>query len=211
MAQPTKPAVTSVWASTATDNVTPTDAFIAAGWPLSTTPPSRGRFNWLLNYLYNGIRYFSRRGIPDYDAAETYMTNDRTMGPDGLTYVSLVDNNTNHAPASSPTQWARWGFKSSDFGATLSGNGYQKLPNGMIMQWGSVGVISSGSGITTQIFSLPIACPNAHIFAMASFGGTAPPTQGAPSAVAVSNSQVEIALYTASAGTYAANYLSIGY
>lgn len=109
MAQPTKPPVTSVWASTATDNVTPTDSFIAAGWPLSTTPPSRQRFNWLLNYLYNGVRYFSRRGIADYDAAETYMTNDRTMGPDGLTYVSLVDGNIANTPASSPTKWARWG------------------------------------------------------------------------------------------------------
>lgn len=105
----TKPLVTPVWASTATDNVTPTDAFIAAGWPLSTTPPSRQRFNWLLNYLYNGVRYFSRRGIADYDAAETYMTNDRTMGPDGLTYVSLVDGNIANTPASSPTEWARWG------------------------------------------------------------------------------------------------------
>lgn len=114
MAQPTKPVVTPVWASTATDNVTPTDAFIASGWPLSTTPPSRGRFNWLLNYLYNGIRYFSRRGIADYDAAETYITNDRTMGPDGLTYVSLVDNNVGNTPASSPTQWARWALSQTE-------------------------------------------------------------------------------------------------
>lgn len=114
MAQPTKPPVTSVWASTATDNVTPTDSFIASGWPLSTTPPSRGRFNWLLNYLYNGIRYLCRRGISDYDAAETYMSNDKAVGPDGITYISLVDNNIAHTPASSPTQWQRWGFAQSE-------------------------------------------------------------------------------------------------
>lgn len=171
MAQPTKPPVTSVWASTATDNITPTDAFIAAGWPLSTTPPSRGRFNWLLNYLYNGIRYFSRRGIPDYDAAETYMTNDRTMGQDGLTYVSLVDNNTNHTPASSPTQWARWGFKSTDFPATLASNGSTKLPNGLIVQWGTVLCANANQFYT---FTFPTPFPNAAlaVTATASNGST---------------------------------------
>jgi hypothetical protein len=81
-----------------------------------------------LNYLYNGIRYFSRRGIADYDAAETYMTNDKTMGPDGLTYISLVDNNTAHTPSSSPTQWARWGLAKSELDsqyAALAGNSAQ--------------------------------------------------------------------------------------
>jgi hypothetical protein len=158
----TKPAVTSVWASTASDNVTPTDAYIAAGWPLSTTPPSRGRFNWLLNYLYNGVRYFSRRGIPDYDAAETYMSNDRIMGPDGITYLSLVDNNIANTPASSPTKWLRWGFSMADFSSSLAINGYQKLPGGLIVQWvRNVTATANGSGLATVTATYPIAFPNA--------------------------------------------------
>lgn len=165
MAQPTKPPVTSVWASTATDNVTPTDSFIAAGWPLSTTPPSRGRFNWLLNYLYNGIRYFSRRGIADYDAAETYMTNDKTMGPDGLTYISLVDNNTANTPASSPTQWARWGMaltetdaryaKLSQFSSSLGPSSFQNIPGGLVFQMGSAVVNSNSGGGSFIAFAEP--------------------------------------------------------
>lgn len=146
MAQPTKPVVSSVWASTAPDNVTPTDAFIAAGWPQSTTPPSRGRFNWLLNYLYNGVRYFSRRGIADYDAAETYMTNDKTMGPDGLTYISLVDNNIAHTPASSTTQWARWALAASEKGiARFTANGNWTCPLGVTTAWAS-GCAGGGGG-----------------------------------------------------------------
>lgn len=181
MAQPTKPVVSSVWASTATDNVTPTDAFIAAGWPQSTTPPSRGRFNWLLNYLYNGVRYFSRRGIADYDAAETYMTNDKTMGPDGLTYISLVDNNIAHTPSSSPTQWARWGMAKSEtdalytafsqFSGLLTGSGYLEIPcvvagvkKTAIIQWG---ITLCTSANTFYPFTFPIPFPTACFSVMA--------------------------------------------
>lgn len=165
----TKPAVTSVWASTAADNVQPTDAYIAAGWPLSTTPPSRGRFNWLLNYLYNGIRYLCRRGISDYDAAETYMLNDKVVGPDGATYISLVDNNIAHTPASSQAQWQRWGFGMSDFNATLASNGSQILPSGLIMKWGTGQAGPAGSAAAN---SFPTPFPNACFFVSAIHLGT---------------------------------------
>lgn len=160
MAQPTKPVVSSVWASTAPDNVTPTDAFIAAGWPQSTTPPSRGRFNWLLNYLYNGVRYFSRRGIADYDAAETYMTNDKTMGPDGLTYISLVDNNTANTPASSPTQWARWGLAASEKGiVTFTASGtFTATYTGTHFVSGTAAGGSGGGGGSNNISNAAGAC-----------------------------------------------------
>ena len=94
----TKPPVLPAWAESG-DKVTPSNAEIQVGWPLSSIPPSRQRFNWLLNFLANGIRYFSRRGLPDYDAAETYMTGDRIIGDDGKTYRSIQDNNTGNTPA----------------------------------------------------------------------------------------------------------------
>lgn len=175
MAQPTKPPVTSVWASTATDNVTPADSFIAAGWPLSTTPPSRGRFNWLLNYLYNGIRYFSRRGIADYDAAETYMTNDKTTGPDGLTYISLVDNNIANTPASSPSQWIRWGYKQTDFASLLGTSGYQKFPSGLIIQWVTLNIPDGTNGVVSAAWPIPF--PNAFYGASPSIAGGASTTR----------------------------------
>lgn len=103
----TKPPVLPSWAE-AGDKVQPSNAEIQVGWPLSSIPPSRQRFNWLLNFLANGIRYFSRRGLPDYDAAETYMIGDRIIGDDGKTYRSLIDNNTGQTPSAQPTKWEEW-------------------------------------------------------------------------------------------------------
>lgn len=83
----TKPPVLPPWADTAapgTDKVQPTDAEIAAGWLSSTTPPSRQRFNWILNFCANAVRYFSRRGLTDWDSAETYQLDDIARGDNGL-------------------------------------------------------------------------------------------------------------------------------
>lgn len=115
----TKPPVLPAWAESG-DKVTPSNAEIQVGWPLSSIPPSRQRFNWLLNFLANGIRYFSRRGLPDYDAAETYMIGDRIIGDDGKTYRSLIDNNTGQTPSAQPTKWERWGFTFSEFAANVT-------------------------------------------------------------------------------------------
>lgn len=103
----TKPPVLPAWAESG-DKVTPSNAEIQVGWPLSSIPPSRQRFNWLLNFLANGVRYFTRRGLPDYDAAETYMTGDRIIGDDGKTYRSLIDNNIAQTPSAQPTKWELW-------------------------------------------------------------------------------------------------------
>ena len=105
----TKPPVLPAWADTAvptTDIVQPTNPEISAGWLSTTTPPSRQRFNWILNFCANAVRYFSRRGVADWDAAETYMNRDIVRGDDGLLYRSLQDNNANRTPSVSPTWWA---------------------------------------------------------------------------------------------------------
>lgn len=112
----TKPPVLPAWAETG-DKVQPTNAELQAGWPLSAIPPSRQRFNWILNFCANAVRYFSRRSIADYDAAETYMAGDRIIGDDGKTYVSLLDNNTANTPSTSPTKWERWGFTPTQLNA----------------------------------------------------------------------------------------------
>lgn len=103
----TKPPVLPPWAD-AGDKVQPTNAEIQTGWPLSNTPPARQRWNWILNFLANGVRYLTRRGLPDYGADETYMVGDRVIGDDGKTYRSIQDNNTNHAPSASPLWWEEW-------------------------------------------------------------------------------------------------------
>jgi len=114
----TKPPVLPAWAE-AGDKVQPSNAEIQAGWPLSNVPPARQRWNWLLNFLANGIRYLTRRGLPDWGADETYEIGDRVQGPDGLTYKALTQN-TNKTPAANPTDWARWGFTAAELGTELN-------------------------------------------------------------------------------------------
>ncbi|KVP87686.1 hypothetical protein WJ96_01615 [Burkholderia ubonensis] len=59
---------------------------------------------------------------------------------------------------------------SAAFGASLSPNGYQKLPSGLIIQW-----ISSISGTTdgggNYVAALPIAYPRGQLFAICTDGG----------------------------------------
>ncbi len=104
-----KPAVRSAWGSGAdstalVDPETATPGFTAAGWPLSSQPPARQYWNWILNYCMNGVRYFCRRGIPDWDTAETYFVTD-VVQFGGIVYQSLQSNNSGNAPASSPSFW----------------------------------------------------------------------------------------------------------
>lgn len=115
----TRPLVVTPWADSG-DKVQPTNGELAVGWPSTTIPPSRQRFNWAFNYFANAVRYFSRRGLSDWDADETYEIGDRCIGDDGKTYASKVASNTNFAPSSSPTKWERWGFTQSELD-TLGG------------------------------------------------------------------------------------------
>lgn len=103
----TKPVVVPPWADTAvptTDILTPTNGFIAAGWLNSATPPSRQKFNWVLNFATNGVRYLTSRGIPDWDAAETYSDGAVVQYLDVL-YQSPGAGNVNHTPGSTSTFW----------------------------------------------------------------------------------------------------------
>ena len=56
----------------------------------------------------------------------------------------------------------------ADFTANLSGNGYQKLPNGLIIQWG-VGKSQHDNGYTN---TFPITFPNACFSVTANHVGT---------------------------------------
>lgn len=103
-----KPPIKEIWAD-AGEKTEPSSGEISVGWPFTELPPSRQRFNWILNFLANGIRYFSRRGLVDYDSGETYLIGDRCIGDDGKTYVSIQNSNMGHLPSTSNTWWIRWG------------------------------------------------------------------------------------------------------
>jgi hypothetical protein len=102
-----KPAVRDAWADKAAsiDSVDPGNSFAVEGFPTSEVPPPRPFLNWILNYCSAAIRYFSRRGVVDYDAAETYLLNDIVRGDDNVLYQSLAASNTANTPSTSPAWW----------------------------------------------------------------------------------------------------------
>jgi hypothetical protein len=109
LATPTKPAVRDWWADGAVssaDIVDPGNTFVAAGWLQSTTPPARQYFNWLLNYLGNAVAYFMRRGVSDYDAAETYQIGDIVIGDAGMLMQSLTADQIGNLPSTSTANWS---------------------------------------------------------------------------------------------------------
>lgn len=57
-------------------------------------------------------------------------------------------------------------FKGSN--QSLNANGYQKLPGGLIVQWGTFANSASGSGISVATGTFPIAFPNAAFSAVLS-------------------------------------------
>jgi len=99
--QSTRPPFLPIWAVTAiptTDILQPNNAYISAGWPLSSTPPSRQYFNWVLNRGTWGVDYLLHRGIADWDSATTYGPNDLVIGSNGRIYRSTQSNNVGNAP-----------------------------------------------------------------------------------------------------------------
>lgn len=106
-----RPEDVPAWAE-AGDRVQPSDAEIQEGWPLSPVPPSRQRFNWLLNFLANGVRYLMQRGIAEWNEDEDYPISGRVQHA-GLTWVAL-DDNLGIEPGTDPLIWERWGFSASE-------------------------------------------------------------------------------------------------
>ena len=108
----TRPPVLPVWADTGA-KTQPTNGEIQAGWPLTTVPPARQRWNWALNYVMNGVRWLTRRGIADWDATDSYEISDIVRGPDNLVYKALTTS-TNLTPASNPAAWTVWGYTQTE-------------------------------------------------------------------------------------------------
>lgn len=123
-------------------------------------PPFGQDFNGILFAVTEALRYIQAGGAATYSAALStaiggYPKGAEIIGNDGLTtYRSLVDSNTND-PNTNQTNWAK--NDSDRFSSSLSSNGYQKLPSGLIIQWAQYATDANGNANTT----FPIAFPNA--------------------------------------------------
>lgn len=113
----TRPLVLPVWADTG-DKTAPSNPEVEAGWPVTTIPPSRQRFNWFFNQVHNGVRYLTRRGLSDWSALEDYKVGDRCLAANGMTYRCLADH-INIVPGTDVTKWERWGYAQSELAAYL--------------------------------------------------------------------------------------------
>lgn len=102
----TRPVIIPPWAETGDKSAQPSDSDIQEGWPLTSTPPSRQKFNWLLNFLANGVRYLTARGVADWDSGETYAIGSVCIGDDNKLYKSLQASNSNKQPSTQAAWWA---------------------------------------------------------------------------------------------------------
>lgn len=89
-----KPSVRSSWGQTAapSDTQDPGDTYTSKGWQIGGKPP-RQYFNWVLNYIFAGIRYLCQVGVATWDTNETYPLGALTVNTqDGLLYRTLANN-----------------------------------------------------------------------------------------------------------------------
>lgn len=167
MQQYQKPGIVPAWAETAAspgDKVQPQDSDIATGWPLSQVPPSRQRFNWILGWLANAVRYFMQRGISDWDAAELYERGARVIAADNKTYECVADNSIGNPPPTSAGIWARWGMNVTELAsyAFTSPTAVTPAVGDNSTKVATTGFVSSalqalGNYLTTAAFNAAIA------------------------------------------------------
>lgn len=118
----TRPVIIPPWAETGDKSAQPSDSEIQGGWPLTTTPPSRQKFNWLLNFLANAVRYLVNRGVADWSSSETYGVGAVVIGNDNKLYRSLKASNSNKQPSTQSDWWSIF-TESADLWDRLTANG----------------------------------------------------------------------------------------
>lgn len=89
---------------------------------------------------------------------------------------------------------------SAVFGASFGANGYQKLPSGLIIQWGAAG--SNASGVAT--LTLPIAFPSTFIIGVANYLQAGAGVQSVVATIST-NSTASTLVATASSANAAVN------
>jgi hypothetical protein len=117
------------------------------------------------------------------------------------TVTPVVDDNTKNLATT------EWFFKEFTGAAKvqLGTNGYMVMPNGLIVQWGTV-LKSSSANVS---ITFPLTFPAGVYTTVASFGGTSAPAAGV-SAYPTSTSQCTFYSSAGAAGVYV-NWVAIGH
>ena len=174
-------------------------------------------------------------GFTVFGSASAYTTTVSTGVTSGSPYIEMPDGSQVYSyviPASSPGAgirivWDGTNYRATTFGTTivapavasneavnlgqfpasLSSGGYQKLANGLIIQWGITGTLAATS---SNIITLPIAFPNAGLAYIANSN------DGGDTAIYRCNAEGGTATSITIVNTYTssipgAEYLAIGY
>lgn len=115
-----KPTLTNPWASSAPGNIASPGSVNETGIPFSDAAksiPCRW-LNWILNKIDTTCRYLVGRGVPDFDASETYRVGDRVQF-NGSTWVCKLAPTSHQSPIDTD-YWESWGFTDSEFNGKFS-------------------------------------------------------------------------------------------
>lgn len=96
------------------------------------------------------------------------------------------------------------------FAGLLQANGYQKLPNGLIIQWGMVPCPANYTAGAAVAFTLPIAFPNQVLWVTASNTGTNLFTTPTQVAAGLNTGQVVWGTSMPTAASLQASYIALG-
>ena len=91
---------------------------------------------------------------------------------------------------------------------SLTASGYQKLPGGLIVQWGTIAV---GQAASTQTTSFPIPFPNAALTASATLAIAANPNGFGCGVTTLTASQITVVGYGLPGGGGTARFIAIGF
>ncbi|CAD5481692.1 gp53-like domain-containing protein [Escherichia coli] len=156
------------------------------GWGIvgASEHPSLEDFNAAMYAMSQFIAYQHQMGVPEWHAEQEYHIGS-ICTHNGESYQSLQNANIGSQPPSAkwtPVLTSKNGLANlglgeaakrnvgtgenqvpdmNSFGNSLTANGYQKLPGGMIIQWGSFSVAPTGGSVGTVDITLPVAFPAA--------------------------------------------------
>ena len=124
-----------------------------------------------------------------------------------LTGVSGLPTQTGNSGKYLTTDGSAASWGTLDFTLSSAASGYQKLPSGLIIQWGVTGAITGGSSVA---ITFPIAFPNAGLNASATYTtGTNTTTPSAGSLSSLSTTGVTVRNLGATSNPI--YWLAIGY
>lgn len=136
----------------------------------------------------------------------TITANALLVGAGTSTVTTISPGTSGQILASNGTAWVA---TNNDFTSSKTTNGYQKLPSGLIIQWGiTASAVGDGSYATV---TFPIAFPTSCLNASATNSSTAGGNLGATTISNITTTTMRVGHYNGSANACQIFWMAIGY